>query len=269
MRFKSVSLGGLAMKRLRITPVFLLTAAIFAAGILPEGAFSARYAGAADFWSPANNPGIGTTNDCGVVSFINGGVSIKRSFQTQEEKALHLGLADRIHSGDILETQANGRLEWTSGNNIVVTLGMNSRVRLNGLRTFSDNVGNPSLRLDLTLLSGEMRIQVRLNTDRPEAVLAGLSGTEILVKRGDACLVEGGQWRAALLSGEAWGRAVRGGLNGVPFKLEAERLVGSAGENTLTGKDIAGIKTRLPFSFETERLARQPEPSMGDEPEAP
>lgn len=247
----------------------MLLVAYFAAGLLPFGENFSGTSAAVDYWTSASNPAINTNNDCGLVAAVSGKVQIRRSFQSDTDTALPLALADRIHSGDILETPAGGRAEWTSGYNLVAVAGSNSRVRFNGLRNFIDSDGKPAVRLDLTLLSGELRVQVRLNRDQPEAVLTALTGSEVLMKRGDVCFVETGQWRSGMLAGEGWGRLIRGSTIGEPFTIAAGNLVGTAGNSALTGKDIAAIKARLPFSFELERLAKQPEPSMGDEPEAP
>ncbi len=249
--------------------ILLVAVAYFAVGFLPKGEFFSGSAGAVDYWTAASNPAISTNNDCGQVAVVSGKVQIRRSFQSDTDTALPLGLADRIHSGDILEVPAGSRVEWTSGYNLVAVAGGNSRVRFNGLRNFVDSDGKPAMRLDLTLLNGELRVQVRLNLDQPESVLTSLTGSEVLMKRGDVCLVETGQWRCGVLSGEGWGRLIRGTTIGEPFTIAAGNLVGTAGNNELTGKDIAAIKARLPFSFELERLAKPPEPSMGGELEAP
>lgn len=226
-------------------------------------------AGAADYWVASTDSSVVTNNDCGFISDVSGSPYIKRPFQAEGEPGVPAHVADRINSGDELIVPDGGRLEWVSGVNMVLVLGSGARARLGGLRSFTGPDGVPVTRLDVTLLSGELRVQVRLNQNHPEAVMAGLSGAEVLVRRGDIGLYSGNFWRGTALMGEAAARMRRGGVTGAPFAFVEGRVVGSAGEEPMSDADVLDLKRRMPFSFELVSAALPPIPPMSAILEAP
>lgn len=226
-------------------------------------------AAAADYWVPSSDSAVVTNNDCGVISDVAGSPVIRRPFQSESDPGVAVHVADRITSGDELVVPDGSRLEWISGSNMVLVLGSGGRAKLGGLRTFTAPDGAPVTRLDVTLLSGELRVQVRLNRNRPEAVLAALSGAEVLIRRGDIGLYSGNFWRGVALSGEAFARMRRGGVSGAPFAFVAGSVVGSAGEERMDESDMNDLKRRTPFSFELVGAALPPIPPMSAILEAP
>ncbi len=227
-----------------------------------------RPAAAADYWTSADNPGVATNNDCGVVSALSGAPRIRRAFMSERDQALPAGLADRLHAGDVVEVPEDGRLEWTTGHNVVVVAGPGSRVRLEGLRNFAAPDGSRVARLDARLLKGEMRLQVRLNQERPEAALVALEGSDALLERGDLALSAGGGWFCATLGGEALARLKRGGSVGAPFAVAEMATIGLQGEGKLDNAAASGLRARLPFSFELMTAALPPLPALGAGTEA-
>ena len=224
---------------------------------------------AADHWIPPADPQVVTNNDCGFVSDADGSPVIRRSFHGEGQPGIDARVADRLSSGDELVVPTGSRLEWTSGTNMIVVLGSGSRARLGGLRSFPGPDGRTVTRLDFQLLSGEARVQVRLNDNRPEAVLATLAGAEVLIRRGDVELFADAGWRSVVLTGDAFARVRRGGVAGAPFALLPGRAVGLGGEEMLSDTELAAIRRRLPFSFELMNAALPPLPSMSLELEAP
>ncbi len=232
---------------------------------------AAACAPAADLWVAADDPAVVTNNDCGQIAALSGRPLIHRSFHAGEDEGVPATIADRLGAGDELIAPDGADIEWITGANTVAVLGAGGRVRLDGLRVFADAEGKAIARLDVTLLAGELRVQVRLNERRPEALFASLGGAEFLVTRGDVELFAGGGdgWRAAALSGGASGRVRRGAMPGAPFDVGAGSLVGASGE-ALLGKDGAeAVRRRIPFSFESIRAALPPLPAMSAEMDAP
>lgn len=242
-----------------------ITTAVFAALAF----FANERLSAADYWVGPLDPVVVTNNDCGFVSAVTGTPVIRRSFHVGQDNASAAYVADRIHSGDELSAPISSRLEWISGNNIVIVLGESGLARLGGLRTFSDPDGRRVTRLDVTLVQGEMRVQVRRNDDNPEAVLVTMNGAEVLVTRGDIEMYSNSAWHTAALAGEGAARIRRGGVAGAPFVYAAGVLVSGNGQETLAATEAAAIKARLPFSFELARAALPPTPAMSSELEAP
>lgn len=233
-------------------------------------AMTLSFVSAMDHWAASTTPGMVTNNDCGFVSSVAGYPVIRRSFQAEGSDGAIAHMADRIHSGDEIVVPPGGRLEWTSGNNIVIALGSDSRARLDGLRTFVDPDGNTILRLDIKVTQGACRAQVRLNNQRPESVLVSLNDTtEVLVLRGDVDMLVESAWRVASLSGSAQARIKRGGVVGAPFTVSEGMAVGSVGEESLDTSGMATIKRRLPFSFELTNAALPPLPALSRMLEAP
>ena len=224
---------------------------------------------AADAWIPATDPAIVTNNDCGQIAALSGRPMIRRSFHTGDAEGVAANIADRISSGDELVVPAGSRIEWVTGVNTVAVLGSGGRVRFDGLRTFVNADGKETARLDVTVLAGEARVQVRLNESRPETVLAVLGGAEILVVRGDVELFANGSWRGAVLSGRAAARNRRGALPGAPFAIDAGTVVDVSGESRLSAGEADAIKLRVPFSFESARAALPPIPPVSIEMDAP
>lgn len=226
-------------------------------------------AAAADLWVGALDPAVVTNNNCGFISAVNGAPRIRRSFHSDRDDGNEAYVADRIHSGDELEVPPGGRLEWVSGDNIVVVLGENGLARLEGLRLFADAEGRRTTRLDVQLLRGEMRVQVRRNAERPSAVLVALNGADVLITQGDVELYSNDGWRTTALAGEAAARIRRGGVAGAPFTVVPGTRVGANGPEMPEKNEEAAIKARLPFSFEQIRAALPPSPVMGADAEAP
>ncbi len=232
--------------------------------------FAARTgASAADLWVAATDPAVVTNNDCGQIAAVAGSPLIRRSFQAGEDGGSPASIADRLGAGDELIAPAGSSVEWTTGANTIAVLGSGGRVRFDGLRSFTDAEGRAASRLDLTLLSGELRVQVRLNEKRPEAVLAALGGADFLVTRGDAGFFADGGWRGAVIGGTATGRIRRGVMPGAPFAIAEGRVVGADGESALGEGDAAAIRQRVPFSFESVRAALPPIPAMSAGMDAP
>ncbi len=230
---------------------------------------SVPLAAGADSWVPSDNMAVTTNNDCGTVSAVIGAPRVRRAFMSERERGLAAGLADRLRGGDEIEVPADGRLEWTSGKNIIAVLGPGARARVEGLRSFVGPGGIKVTRLDVRLLQGELRLQVRLNQDRPEAALVTLEGADALVERGDVALAGGGAWFGAALSdGDIQARLRRGGSVGAPFPVPEKMSIGSAGEGRLNDAAMSGIRARLPFSFELTIAALPPIPPLSAEVEA-
>lgn len=223
----------------------------------------------ADYWLSASDASVVTNNDCGAVSAVHGEPTIRRSFQTGDDLGAPASVADRINSGDEVIVPFGARLEMTSGANVVAVIGAGSRVRLGGLRGFADSDDREATRLDLEVLEGEMRVQVRLNEEKPMAALVQLNGAEVLVTRGDVEVAIQGGWRTAVLSGAASARLKRSGVAGAPFPIAANRLVGSMGDEPLAAAEADAIRVRIPFSFETRSAALPPLPHANTVLEAP
>lgn len=229
---------------------------------------SSGLAGAVDFWVAATDAAVATNNDCGYIASVHGAAAIRRSFHNENETvAAHV--ADRVNSGDELVAPSGARIEMASGNNVILVVGSGGRARLSGLRSFLDPSGRTVTRLDLDVVSGEVRVQVRLNEQKPDAVLAGLNGADVLVRRGDAVLQSGESWRVSVVAGEVRGRNRRSGVTGAPFTLSPMQVAGGNGAENLPEQALRGIVERLPFSFESMRAALPPMPSLGWQLEAP
>lgn len=224
---------------------------------------------AADLWVSAADPVVVTNNDCGQIVSVSGRPLIHRSFQTDDNAGTPANIADRISAGDELIVPNGARIEWITGANTVAVLGAGGRVRFDGLRSFAGEGGKQVSRLDVTLLAGEMRAQVRLNENTPEALFAALGGGEFLLARGDMEFFSGGDWRGAVVSGSASGRLRHGAMAGAPFAVDEGRTVGASGEARMADGEPEAIKQRVPFSFEAIRAALPPLPMMSYENDAP
>ncbi|MCC8108563.1 MAG: hypothetical protein LIQ30_05845 [Planctomycetes bacterium] len=142
-------------RRQRLLPLLLLAAgAALVLVCCPDG-------NAVDYWASPGDPAVATNNDCGYITAVHGQPQVRRSFHTEDSAGQPLSVADRISSGDELIVPTGSRLEWASGNNVVVVLGSGGRVKLGGIRSFIDPDGRQAARLDFSLLSGEVRLQVR------------------------------------------------------------------------------------------------------------
>ncbi len=236
--------------------------------LTPALSVLAAGAAAADIWVKSTAADVVSTNDCGSILSSRGAARIRRSFQPADSGGGEVNAADRLNSGDELITLSGGRIEAAGGDNVILVLGENSRVRLVTLISFTDPAGMPATRLDVELLAGEARVQVRLNEESPAHLLASLGDVDILVSRGDAALSTTGGWRGAVLSGDASGRIRRGQMAGAPFPIPAGRMAGG-GESVLDAATRSGILSRLPFSFESYRFALPPMPLMSSDSDAP
>ncbi|MCD8140068.1 MAG: hypothetical protein LUE17_09890 [Planctomycetaceae bacterium] len=174
-------------------------------------------AAAAEYWVAATDVAVVTNNDCGAVSFIQGQPAIRRSFHAEDDPGLAANIADRVNSGDEIIVPFGSRLEMTSGSNVVLVFGAGCRVRLGGLRSFTDPEGKQVARLDLDLLEGEMRLQVRLHEDKPMAALITLDGAEVLVRRGDVELAMQGATRSPSSPARRWPGCAGGAWPGRPL----------------------------------------------------
>lgn len=231
--------------------------------------FAARPVRAADYWVAASDASVVTNNDCGAVSAVSGEPVVRRSFHSADEQGISATVADRINSGDEVVVPPGSRLEMTCGANVVLVLGGGGRARLGGLRNFTDPENKPVVRLDVEMLEGEMRVQVRLHEQKPMAVLIQLNGAEVLVRRGDVEVAMRDGWRAAVLSGSATARLRRSGVAGAPFVIAERRVVGSGGDEPLADVEAAAIMQRVPFLFETRSAALPPLPHASGILEAP
>ena len=221
-----------------------------------------------DYWISATESGVVTNNDCGQIVQIHGAPLIHRSFHAASDAGVEASIADRVSSGDELIAPAGSRVEMITGTNTVLVLGAGARVRLDGLRAF--DVGEAeATRLDVTLLAGEIRVQVRRNDVRPESVLVSMGGAEILVIRGDVEMFADGGWRCSVLAGGASGRMRRGGMPGAPFPIPADTVFAGSGATPLTREEKSAIAARVPFSFEVASAALPPLPPLSAESEAP
>lgn len=187
---------------------------------------------------------------------------------TEDDSGVAAFVAARLNAGDTVEVPTGGRLELFSGNNVAIVLGSGSKARFSGMRAFSVDGSHPVTRLDMRLLAGSARIQVRLNRQRPESVLIVMNGAETLVTRGDVEVSVENGWQASSLAGDAEVRLRRGGVAGAPFKLSAALAIGNNGENRIDAEQMAAARERLPFSFELIRAALPPRP-VGSASEAP
>lgn len=232
-------------------------------------AMAAQGAAAGDLWVAATDPAVVTNNDCGQIAAIRGNVRIHRFFHLEESDGIPANVADRLSSGDELIADADSRVEWITGANTIAVLGSGGRVRFDGLRTFDGAEGRKFTRLDLTLMAGELRAQVRLNENRPEAVFTALGGADFLLFRGDLALFAGTGWRGASLRGSAGARIRRGNSTGAAFVVPEGTAVDGAGESRLPEGGAEELRLRLPFSFEVARAALPPMPAMSAEDDAP
>jgi hypothetical protein len=221
-------------------------------------AILAGIAEALDHWIA---PGGGSGTDCGRISDLAGKVEIRHPIMADEDPPVRAGLANRLRPGDIVSVPSGGRLEWKSGRNVVVTVGSDAGVRMEGVTT-ADFPGGISLnRLNFELLRGEARIQVRLNETRPESVLVRIGGNEILLIRGNLFVKATDQWHATVSDGWAEWRP-HAGIP--PRRIEAGRKIDVSGDSELSVSEVAELAERLPFSFELIRLALPPTPFLGD-----
>ncbi|MDR1533516.1 MAG: FecR family protein [Planctomycetota bacterium] len=218
-------------------------------------------AGGGEHWSAPGDPGVVETGEAGRISDLAGKVEIGRAGGSGREKPVEAGLADRLRAGDELTVPAGGRLEWKAGGNTVITVGPNSRLVLEGTLGIPLPGGAVLSRRSFRLLQGEARIQVRLNLDRPEGVLARLSGADFLLLRGDVSLNASGGWNGAALSG---GVEYRPSPGSAILALDAGGVVNASGPGKLSPEEAGMIRERLPFSFELAGFALPPSPARGE-----
>lgn len=225
--------------------------------------------GAGDFWISGSDASVVTNNDCGFIAAIGGRPTLLRSFQDANSPGVAASITDRVNSGDEVRVPEGSRLELVSGANVVLVFGEGSRVKFQGLRNFAAGDVREASRLDIELLAGEVRVQVRLNQARPESVLLSVDGNQFLMRRGDATFGRIIGWQATVLSGDVSGRVRRTSVLGAPFELPAGTLLGVGGQADISDSAKQRILARLPFSFETIRAALPPLPSLSYELEAP
>lgn len=224
---------------------------------------------AADMWFSPSVKGVTTSNDCGTVSGLAGAPRIRRSYQLSSDAGVELSLSDKVYAGDEILTGPDDRVELVSGRNVLVLVGPDSSLRLFGLRVVERSATSKMSRLDVELVGGGARMQVRLNAANPELVFLRSPTMGVIVERGDCAAAVADSWRLSVLDGEAWCRLGQGGASGAPFSLEAGRELGPGGPRALTAETISEMKARMPFGHEIRRAALPPNPPPDPEAEAP
>lgn len=223
----------------------------------------------ADFWVSGTDASVVTSNDCGQISATHGLPVVVRSFQQAGSPGVKAMITDKVYSGDEVHVPDGSRLEIVSGSNVAMVFGEGSRVRFSGLRWLGASGKSGASRLDLELVAGEMRVQVRRNMTRPESVLVSAGEAQFLIKEGDVCLTNSSSWQGAVLAGEGMGRLRRGATIGAPFAIPEGTTVGEGGAGELAADSRSRFTALLPFSFELTRTALPPLPSLSYELEAP
>ncbi|MDR1612816.1 MAG: hypothetical protein LBT97_08530 [Planctomycetota bacterium] len=230
-------------------------------------ALACASAQAADMWFSPTANGVTTNNDCGVVAALRGGPRVRRANRLSTAAADEdLSLSDKIHAGDEILTGPEGLVEVASGKNVIILAGPNTALRFLGLRLFEQQAAKKSSRLDAELVAGSVRMQVRLNTASPEAVLLNAPAMASLLERGDCAAVLAASWRLTVLEG---GAECRLGGTDVPVEVGAGRTLAADGAPALAAESIAEIKTRLPFAYEIRRAALPPNPLPDPGADAP
>lgn len=223
-------------------------------------------AGAADFWFEPGAAGVAAGNDCGNVSSVSGEVRLRRPFVQAGNDGSPVHLADRVHAGDAFELGPDGVVEWTTGHNILAVLGAGARATVSGLRTTVFPDGRTGSRLDIEMEKGVARVQVRLNRERPEAVLVRCANVETLILRGDVEFDASAEWSVTVLAGEAEARLLHPGSPGAVFAMGATTVLTTDGLSKRSG---APTSPAVSFSHETIKAALPPRPVSGFSSEAP
>lgn len=229
-------------------------------------AMQTRCVEAADHWIEHGAVGVVTNNDCGSVSSVAGDVRLKRSFMQADSDGIPAQVADRVHAGDVFHIAANSGVEWVTGHNTIAALGSDSRAAVAGVRSFADPEGRIVTRLDIVLEQGAARVQVRLNRERPEAVLVRCANAEALVLRGDVEVEATPEWSVRVVSGEAEARVIHSGIAGAAFTIGAGAVLTAEG---MAMQQNAVAMRVVPFSYETVKAALPPRPVSGAQSDAP
>lgn len=229
-------------------------------------AMPARCVGAADHWVEHGAVGVVTNNDCGSVSAVTGEVRLKRSFMQNDSDGISVHIADRVHAGDLFAIAAHGGVEWVTGHNTIAALGPDTRAVVAGVRAFADPDGRTVSRLDVVLEQGAARVQVRLNRERPEAVLVRCANAEALVLRGDVEVETTPEWSIRVVSGEAEARVIHSGIAGAAFTIGSGAVLTAEG---MAMQQNAVAMRVVPFSYETVKAALPPRPVSGAQTDAP
>ncbi|MDR3210568.1 MAG: hypothetical protein LBU79_01475 [Planctomycetota bacterium] len=236
-------------------------------GVLCLGASSLP---AVDRWVDAVNPAVTSNNECGIVNGVWGNALVRKGFQDPKAPGSVVGQTDRLQAGDQVETAARSRLEFSSGNNILVLIGPTSKVKILGLRSFTNTDGVVTNRLDLQLVEGMVRFQARLNELIPECALGEAGNLGVLLTRGDVVLSGGRNPRFAVLAGNVSFRHRLGASN---WSDEDSVIAGSGFADgaaiTVAGEEAERLLEILPFSFEILRNALPPLPPPGPDYDAP
>lgn len=225
--------------------------------------------GGESFWIDASDVTVATSDDAGVVSGVWGQALLKGQYMESDEQGMRIGISDRVGAGDEITTAANARVEIVTGNNLVSVIGPSSSIRILGVRGFDGGDGRKLSRLDLQILEGTVRSQVRESVSRPESVLLDLGGAQCLVTRGDAAASVGAAWRVAVLAGSVSCRIKQGGGTSAPYDVTAGRVADADGVGELSGQALADLKSILPFSYEIHRAALPPTPPPDPSVDAP
>ncbi len=242
---------------------------VFCASSIAAAFFAAAAVQAADFWVDRNSGAAMIDSDSGVVTGIWGQASVRKSFMTQNSEEIPLGVFDKMQAGDIVETGREGRVEITSGNNVLLVIGPESAVRFLGLVSFFTSENAPAKRLDLQMLKGRIRLQVRLNRNYPEMALVEAGSLSVLTTRGDMSLFQDPNWRLAVLVGDVSYRNRPGGTLGPVAALQAGQTLYADNIVTLTDEEKERLATAMPFRYEIGRAALPPAPPPGPDGEAP
>ena len=248
------------MSRRRIMRVLFSSVMIIAATV-----FGSVVCGA-DGWYEPDAASAGVNDDCGMVSGIWGGVKVRGQFLTAKDSGVAPELFERVNGGNEIETADNGRIEIVTGNNTVSLIGPNSKVKIVGVRLFTDGNGKSAMRLAIELQQGVVRVQVRLNAENPESVSVDAGGVSALVMRGDAVVSGGSDWKVSALAGTALYRTAQG----APTHLTASETGSlNGGVTGLPNAEAAALATSLPFSFDISRATLRPSPPPNPLLEAP
>ncbi|MCC8180438.1 MAG: hypothetical protein LIP23_05965, partial [Planctomycetes bacterium] len=154
-------------------------------------------------------------------------------------------------------------------NNLVVTVGPLSRVRLNGTRSIGSADGRILSRLDVELLAGSLRVQVRYNMRRPEAIMVAVGNADVVVERGDVMVSDDAEAMVAVVAGEAAVRPDRNDFVSTVSVLDSGAGLGARGPAMLNQAVFDSLRRAIPFSFEKVRAALPPLPAATYALEAP
>jgi hypothetical protein len=218
-------------------------------------------------WFSATDIGVTTKSESAIVIGMTGSPHLRRAYRHPSELGEVLNLADRIHAGDEILTGPGDRVELASGRNVLVAVGPESEVSLLGVRIVGSGSGNVASRLDVSVVTGAVRVQARLNTGHPETVFMTAPGIDVILERGDCGVSHGDSWRLVVVDGSVFVRL--GETGGAPFQFEAGHSLGPGGPRPMAREDRDDFRARLAFGYEIVRAALPPNPPPNPDAEAP